>query len=145
MWGRQTCSDCYYFVREARGLQPQPITLEVSRADRDRAKRGDYSWHSDTYALCCFRKVWDEGHQWDPDQRHAVISQTNRRGKCFFWRFQPGMLLPAALELQTKERDAADKARSRRLTFWGLVIAALGLCINAYVRVAESKHWWPFQ
>lgn len=142
---RQTCADCHYFVREVRAVQPQIITLEVPPADRAKAKRNDYSWLRDHYALCCNRKVWDEGHAFDPSQRHAVVSQINRRGKCFFWRFQPGMMQPAALELQKSETEAADKYCARHLTFYGLVIGALALIANAWVRIAEHRHWWPFE
>ena len=146
MWSwRQTCADCHYFVREVRTVQLQVITLEVSQADRAKAKCNDYSWLRDHYALCCNRKVWDEGHAFDPSQRHAGVSQINRRDKCFFWYFQPGMMLPAALELQKSETEVADKDRVRRLTFYGLVIGALALIANAWVRIAEHRHWWPFE
>ena len=145
MWTcRQTCLDCHYFVREARGIQQQPIVLEVSLAERAKTKCGDYSWLLDHYALCCYRKVWDEGYKLDQNQRHAVISQINRRNKCFFWRFRPGMMLPAALELQKAEEEVTDKHRARRLTFYGLLIGALALILNAWVRIAEYRHWWPF-
>jgi len=127
LWGwKQTCADCHFLVREARGIQPQPITLGVTVAERAKAKRGDYSWLLDHYALCCHRGVWDEGHGLDPGQRHTVVCRTNRRGKCFFWRFRPGMMLPAAVELQKGEAEAAEKHRARRLTSYGLLLAVSG-------------------
>jgi len=53
-------------------------------------------------------------------------------------------MLPAAIELQKMQAEIAEKRRSARLTFYGLVMAALALTVNALVRIAEHNHWWPF-
>jgi len=138
MWSRkQTCADCHYFVKEFAGtetaLPPRPFTLEIGREQRVKAKHGDYSWVGPS-SLCCSRKVWDEGYM-SAGRREKEVSQTNRRGKCFFWSFRPGMMLPAAFELQAHETDAKEKSRSRRWTFYLLVVGfVLGLV---------AKTCWP--
>ena len=88
-------------------------------------------------SLACYRGIWDEGYNSDPERRNEIIVETPRKGRCFFWKYTPGMLLPAAKELQEqyvrKERladlknqslkecfkDFADYIRSeKRMTFW---------------------------
>ena len=60
----------------------------------------------------------------------AAVSQFDRRRKCYYFEYQPGMLLPAAEKLQ-QERAAASTERFKyRLTIYGLLLAIIGLLLK---------------
>jgi hypothetical protein len=54
--------------------------------------------------------------------------------------FHPGLLFPAAEELQRRESAAAEARKERRLTVIGLWIAAAALLVGAIIDVIEL---WP--
>jgi hypothetical protein len=93
----------------------------------------------------CHFGVWDEGYNFDTATRRAVIVDAQRRGFCFYWPYRSGMLFPAAKVLQEREARDRDAARDRRLTIWGLWIAALALVANVFAQVAAALKWWPFR
>lgn len=143
-WGRQQhCVDCHFFVKEARNLAV-PAVFVVTDQERTQARAGDYSWHKEDYAIACSMMVWDEGHSFDSSQKHAVLTSQDRRNFCFFWPHHAGMLLPAAKVLQEREEREGAARRDRRLTIWGLWIAALALLGQLLAQVAQFRKWWPF-
>ena len=142
---KQTCSDCHFFVKGARGLPSStPFVLNASNEERDLAKAGVFSWAEEHYSLACHFGVWDEGFNFDRAQRYEVIVQKDRRNFCFFWHFRPGMLLPAAKVLQEREARDRDAAKDRRLTIIGLWIAAVALAIDVGLRIVEPFKLWGF-
>lgn len=144
-WRRQQhCIDCHFLVKELRG-NPVPVpTLDVTREERVHARFGDYSWHKDHYAIACTMGVWDEGHNFDPSQKHAILTGLDRRNFCFFWKYRPGMLLPAARVLQERAEEERHARRDRLLTIVGLWIAVAALVVQILLQVAESRKWWLF-
>ena len=95
-------------------------------------------------ALSCYFGVWDEGHSsCDVSQRPVVIAGTDRRNFCFFWGHRPGMFLPAAKVLQEREARLHEARRDRRLTLWGLWIAAAALIANVGL-TWSARGYWPF-
>ena len=142
---RQVCADCHFFVKEARGVAPTPVTLEISAQNRALSKAGDNSWHADHYALLCVHTVWDEGHNFLPETKHAVVTSVDRRGQCFFWKHRPGMLIPAAKVLQEREAHEQEASTDRRLTVVGLWIAVLALVVQVVLQVATAAKWGPFK
>jgi len=142
---RQTCVECHFFVKEARGLPAGPIVLPVSEEERAKARANDFAWVKPHYTLSCHFTVWDEGFDLPPDRRHEVIAATDRRDQCFFWKYRPSMLLPAAKVLQEREARDHEAQRDRRLTIWGLWIAAVALVAQLGVQLAVALHLWPFR
>ena len=141
---RQTCLGCHFFVKETRvpgSSTPSPFI--VSEAEREKARTGDYSWKADFYSLACDRGVWDEGYGL-PAKLHEVLGEKDRGGFCFFWKHHPGMLLPAARQLQERDDQLAKTSTDRRFSAYGLWMTALGLLLNVAARVFENRHWWPF-
>ncbi len=141
---KQTCVDCHFFVKEVRDTAGAPYTLTVTADERALARKGDYTWHKSHLAICCSFGVWDEGHMFDMAKRHEVIVETERRNFCFFWRYRAGMMLPAAKTLQEREAQQREATIDRRLTVWGLWIAAAALLASVYMQVAEKLSWFPF-
>ena len=72
--GKQTCSDCHFFVKESRGNAEHPVALDVTAEERAQAKRGDFSWKRDCLTLSCHFAVWDEGYEFDQRQLKDVIA-----------------------------------------------------------------------
>jgi hypothetical protein len=141
---KQTCADCHFFVKEARTTPTlQPIVLDVALSERARAKVNDFTWAKEYHALACCLFVWDEGYNFDMAKRFEVIADTDRREFCFFWRFRPGMLIPAAKILQEREARDREAGKDRRLTLLGLWIAAVALVVNVVFTIGEKLQFWP--
>ena len=141
----QACVNCHFFVKElVSDRTAHQASVHVTVNERAQARAGDYSWDKDHWAISCAMGVWHQGYEFDASQRHRLIVEQNRKNFCFFWHFRPGMFLQAGKVLQ--EREAADRAasRDRRLTLYGLAIAAAALVVNTYVNIAKELHWWPF-
>lgn len=137
---KHTCVDCHFFGKEASGL-----SLEVETSDREAARKGDFSWAAEHYALVCTFGVWDAGYNFCRADRQRVIAETDRRNFCFWWKHRPGMLIPAAKILQEREARDRDSARDRRLTQLGLWIAAIALGVNVGLTIVDKLKLWPFR
>ena len=143
---KEICADCHFFVKEARELpSSDPIVLRITEEERAKTRANDFAWLKPPYTLSCHFTVWDEGFDLPRDRRYKVIAETDRRRKCFFWKYNPAMLLPAAKVLQ--EREARDRAtlRERWLTIVGLWIATIALVAQIWLQVSGAHHWWPFR
>jgi hypothetical protein len=121
---RKACIHCHFLVK-IHGGHP----LEIGPQEREAIRRQDYS-AVEHYALACHFGVWDEGFNFDKEDRHKTIVETDRRDYCFFWEHRPGMLLPAAATLQNREADNREAARDRKLALVGLWIAAIALVLD---------------
>jgi|SRR3990172_72823 len=142
---KQSCTGCHFFVKEARSLpSPNPITVDVTNEERSLAAKGDFSWAKEPWTLACHFGVWDEGYNFDKSKRQTLIAETDRRDYCFFWPYRQGMLIPPGKVLEQREAEAREASRDRRLTIWGLWIAAIALVIDIGLRIAERLDWWPF-
>ncbi len=128
----ETCINCHFFIKEC-----ERHPLEISYQYREMARRQDYSWLNRYCSLACYRGIWDEGYNTDPARRNETIIETSRSGRCFFWEYTPGVLLPSAQELQAQSasrerpedlrnqslkecfKDFSDYVSSeKRMTFW---------------------------
>ena len=129
----QACVDCHFFVVEYRdrdSLSLSGWTLP-SYSEKTGVRTNDFSWHKDSMALVCAYGVWDQGFRFDSCKKHELIVQTERKDRCFFLPWHPGMLIPAAKTLQERQAAYREANRDRRLTVWGLWIAAVALVVNA--------------
>lgn len=140
----QCCADCHFFVEEQPTPSGEPFTLAISDAERVEAKQDDFSWMSSPAKLACSFGVWDEGFESPRRDRHKTIALTNRRNFCFWWRYRPGMMIPAAKILQERQAKDREASRDRKLTRWGLWIAALALVANIFFTIMKEMKVWPF-
>ena len=142
--GKQECADCHFLVKTTFVPPAERIVQIVGESDRSAARDGDFGWVREIDALSCYFGVWDEGHSsCDVSQRPVVIAGTDRRNFCFFWGHRPGMFLPAAKVLQEREARLHEARRDRRLTLWGLWIAAAALIANVGL-TWSARGYWPF-
>ncbi len=142
---KQSCVDCHFFMRK--NGQCSGNLEEIKEPERKSLRQGGDPWAARNCELSCSFGVWDEGldfFDFLEAIRYQVIVETNRRGFCFWWKYHPGMLLPAAKILQEREAKDRDAARDRRLTLCGLWIAAIALVINVWLTLAQKLKLWPF-
>jgi len=109
---RQSCITCHFLA-----ISSNFHKFEVAQPTRDQIQRQDYSNLTNWVSLECYCGIWSEGHNLGIDRRHEIIVETDREGTCFFWQYRPGMLFPAAKELQAREANvraspSADKGGS---------------------------------
>ena len=141
----QHCVDCHFLVKAvALPDRADVVTVLVSQAERDSAKHNDFSWIKSHSEVRCHFTVWDEGVDFDRANRRDVIVVAERNGQCFYRRYNPGMLLPAAKLLQEREARHLLESRERRLAIAGLLVAATALVADVAIEIAKALHAWPF-
>ncbi len=135
---RRACVDCHFFVKEVAADAGKHSRYHVTADHRGLARNGDFSWMTDHTVICCDFGVWDSGYSLAYSDRKPTIVETDRTDQCFFWPFNPGMLLPAGRTLQERAAAAKESSRDRRLTIVGLFIAAGALVANLVLRVLST-------
>jgi hypothetical protein len=139
---RRACVDCHFFVNEITANAGKHSRYHVTAGHRRLARDRDFSWVKDHTVICCDFGVWDSGYGLPDSDRTSTIVDTDRTNQCFFWPYCPGMLIPAGRTLQQREAAAKESSRDRRLTIWGLWIAAVALVVNAVLQLGELFKWW---
>jgi hypothetical protein len=124
---KQTCVSCHFFLRSHRGDDGREIPLEATNDCRDLAAGGNLSWQRQWESLACHKGIWDEGVGFPGSSALEQISKLNRRNKCYFFKYQPGMLLPAAEKLQQEGAAKSTDLRNYRLGIYALAATILGL------------------
>ena len=142
---KQHCVDCHFFVGSMPTPSGEPHSYEISASDRKWARDNNFVWSPPMSKLGCSFLVWDERYDLPREDRFEQIVLVNRRNFCFWWRYHPGMLLPAAKLLQEREAKDRTSNRDRRLTLAGLWIASLALLANVWLTVAKEIKLWPFK
>jgi len=133
----QSCLECHFLTKELyveKVNKPYRSNLKV--VEREKIRKHDFLWVREAESLCCHFGVWDEGvKRLKDEERYKEIVETNREKYCFFWKYRPGMLFKAAEVLQRRDEERREASRDRKLTIWGLWIAATGLFISAILQI----------
>ena len=114
------------------------LSFPVTAEERKKIKNGDIDFVNEQYSLKCHHGVWDEGIIPGKENRLNNINETKRKGKCFFYPYNPGMLFKASEELQRSEQEYEHLKRSNLYTRIGLWIAAISLFFSAIVWIISS-------
>jgi hypothetical protein len=130
---KETCASCHFFIRSHRQIDGKVFTSEVSVANRALAKAGNFSWQINSEALSCHKGIWDEGVGFPGSSKSAQIAKTRRNGRCYFYKHQPGMLLPAAEKLLDFTQSKRLEIEKYRLAIYALLIAVLGLLLKILI------------
>lgn len=133
---KASCATCHYFVRVHHGERSQPITLEVGRESRERSISGDLGWQRESEALCCHRGIWDEGVGFPESSKLEQVAKLNRKNRCYYMPYQPGMLLPAAEKLQDARLIQNRELQKIRFAVYGVAVSILALVIRLFVGAA---------
>jgi hypothetical protein len=124
------CANCHFLCRHHSSEAGVEYTLEVAEAQRTTALKGDLSWQRPTESLACFKGIWDEGLGFGVNDKLTCITKKNRRDKCYFYAFQPSMLMQAAEKLQQEAVAKSNDLMKYRLAIYGLLLTILGLLIK---------------
>jgi len=130
---KQTCAGCHFFIRTHIQRDGRAFTLEISDSNRLKAENGDVSWQRDAEALSCHKGVWDEGVGVHGTSKAQLISAVRRNGRCYYFAYHPGMLLPAAEKLQEARPAKLLEGQKYRLAIYGLVLAVIGLGAKVFL------------
>ena len=137
---KQSCVNCHFFAKRIPATGGTSI-YHPTPPERESARNGNYGWvrprEDYPQVLCCQKGVWDEGYHFDKDRRHEEIVARDRKDFCFFLKYHEGMLFPAGQELERRQRELREASRDRRLTIWGLFIAAIALVANLIVSIVQ--------
>jgi hypothetical protein len=124
----QACVNCHFLIQLI--LETGGTPLLVTSQSRDSIRNHDYSWIAGSCILACYLGVWNEAHIHGKLERNDIIVKTNRKNKCFFRPYQNGMHLDAAKILQERKARDRESSRDRKLTIFGLFIAAIALVLT---------------
>ncbi|MBT3066814.1 hypothetical protein [Rhodoferax sp. U11-2br] len=127
---KKTCATCHYFTRVHHQENGNHYSLEISREFRKRAATGDLSWQRDSESICCHRGVWDEGVGFPESSKLEQVRKLNRRNKCYYIPYQPGMLLSAAEKLQDARLLQTRELQKIRFAVYGLTLTIVGLIVK---------------
>ncbi|PPD41775.1 MAG: hypothetical protein CTY16_15460 [Methylobacter sp.] len=132
---KHICTNCHFFAKEYQDHAGHVYINCVSKEERTNANSGKRDFIKDMYSLNCHMGVWDEGINPDIENRVYRVSKINRKGKCFFFSYDPGMLFKAAQELQKREEEYRRTEKSNLYTRIGLWIASGALFANALIGI----------
>lgn len=88
---------------------------------------GDLGWQNEDEALSCYRGIWDEGVGFPESSKNEQVSKIRRNGRCYYFPYQPGMLLPAAERVQESRLVQNRELQKVRLAIYALVLSVLAL------------------
>lgn len=117
----EICRNCHFLSKEFRDRSGAVTTFSLSDKERDAVGAGNKDFIASHYSLKCQMGVWDEGVKPGTDDRTERLNSINRKDKCFFFAYNPGMLFSAAIELQKramsnhKETKAVPTPRENRM------------------------------
>lgn len=137
---KPVCANCH-FLKLYGGIEGS-IQKNPDDKARNSIRNGDFdvvTKFTDEMELVfeCYHKVWSEGYNSgkgfdrSKEARQKEINETLRKGKnlCFFFEYRPGMLYPAAIELQKRLYELKQASIDRRYTTISLLIAAGALIV----------------
>ena len=133
---KKSCSTCHYFVRTRNPERGERHTFEISHSIRVKAAQKELTWQREDESLSCFRGIWDEGVGFPESSKVEQIATLRRNGRCYYFPYQPGMLLPAAEKLQDARLTQTRELYKLRLAVYALVVSILALLAKLLVSAA---------
>lgn len=130
----KNCLNCHFFIKTIHSENCAHHTMAINQKMRDCIKKGDFSWRKQCSLNCDFL-VWSEGFTPNINLQETIIK--TKRNDCFFWKYKPNMLLPAARKLQKRKSENEKLKRSLMYTRIGLYISAFALLINIILNLSS--------
>ena len=128
------CRNCHFFAKERFDRNGTKVFLPLDRDERDDVRLNQERPVSDDFSLVCHQGVWDEEQlpvRMNLEFMDVELNKTPREGQCFFFPYNPGMLIKAAEEMQKRQEENRQLKKSYEHTRIALYIAAGALAVNA--------------
>ena len=92
-----------------RASQNQKNVFVLDDNERKELEKGTYNPKEPVFRLQCHYLVWSEGTI-GSKKRDEIVNRTNRKNSCFFFPYDPTMLLPAAEKIFKRKQDKKSNA-----------------------------------
>ncbi|RUO25509.1 hypothetical protein CWE09_01870 [Aliidiomarina minuta] len=130
------CANCHFLGKQhSHQSHGEGVPFFIGSKERYELKKGNFSCISDMYSLRCLKEVWDERFNDNGIPLQDIVCQKNRENRCFFYPYDEGISFKAAEELQRRLQEHRQMKKSNKYTVIGLLIASMGLLINAGVEL----------
>jgi hypothetical protein len=120
------CKGCHFLAKltppnmHTSRSDSSPSSSELSDFDRECLAGGPpaSSVVGESSSIACYLHVWDQGYLTTDGQKktQTEIISGERGESCFFYPYTPGMLFPAAVELERRQSNRREAERDRELT-----------------------------
>lgn len=140
MLNKKLCVNCHFLTLTSKNLNDDSIYITTPNiSDRKELMKGNFEIIEKPFSLSCYFKVWSEGYSPEKEGKandmKYIINKFNRKNFCFFWKYRPNMLFPAAEKLQEREYNLKQTAKDRMYTRIALYIAAGALALNIVINL----------
>jgi hypothetical protein len=124
------CVNCHFLGANSHSRQHGESFIEIGTNERESLKSGAKTTIPYGY-LYCYHNIWSARNKGKNDNTSKLIREVDREKSCFFWNYSPDMMPEAVATLQKRDADRAQLATERRLTTFGLLLAAVALSFTA--------------
>ncbi|MCK4659664.1 MAG: hypothetical protein KAV82_09115 [Phycisphaerae bacterium] len=137
-----SCLNCHFLMKWDRGPNGSEWKFEIAHDERTRLACGKAPEEvlGGDDSLGCYQNVWDWANRCKDSENDLVRVLTHDRGEtCFFYSHTPGMLFPAAAELERRKVARREARQDRKVAKLGIVIAAFAALGGAAVGALLAK------
>ncbi|EGQ9939744.1 hypothetical protein CRN32_04100 [Vibrio vulnificus] len=128
---RKSCINCHFLSKEyVEDNTGRRLCFTIDEQDRNDIRKRKENTVKQYYTVECHKGVWRDSMGKEEFYNRVVKL---KRPYCFFFPYQQDMMFAAADELQKREQERNELKRSNMYTRIGLILAAGGLFLNAFV------------
>ncbi|EIV1855655.1 hypothetical protein ACWOGY_004258 [Vibrio vulnificus] len=128
---RKSCINCHFLSKEyVEDNTGRRLCFTIDEQDRNDIRKRKENTVKQYYTVECHKGVWCDSMGKEEFYNRVVKL---KRPYCFFFPYQQDMMFAAADELQKREQERNELKRSNMYTRIGLILAAGGLFLNAFV------------
>lgn len=110
------CRNCHFLAKEYDENDGRRLSSSLSEADRKKTKESPSAFLQPYYSLKCQMSVWDEGVVSLGNAHNNILNREDRKNKCFFFPYRPGMLFETAREIQKRQDESRQLKDSNMYT-----------------------------
>lgn len=130
------CINCHFFCRGGESIRDDNFLIEEKGRRALKEKNYEDDIREVHRHLACYFKVWDERVDNKlKNERITIVSEIDRKDRCFYKEYTPGMAFDAAEILQRREADYKEAERDRKITRRALWTAIIALIINTIISI----------
>ena len=121
---KKICRNCHFLTKYTVTPSGQRQVFVLDDNERTSLALGDMTCIEYIFRLKCHQLVWSEGTT-GAKRRDEIINKTKRNRNCFFFPYNPTMLLPAAEKLSKIQREKKERWKDKAIGFVLGIIATI--------------------